>query len=112
MREQGTLVSVSDESSRHQGTIKNQVSSVSTQGGQELASAVQRIHALEQAFASVQTATNEQYQITSKMVQRIDNTTAQAANIRDISNAIANLARSVQEAVNRVKTETSKFHTG
>ncbi|CAK0770519.1 methyl-accepting chemotaxis protein [Gammaproteobacteria bacterium] len=92
--------------------VMHQVSSVSTQGEQELASAVQRIHALEQAFASVQTATNEQHQITSKMVQRIDNTTAQATDIRDISNAIANLARSVQEAVNRVETETSKFHTG
>lgn len=92
--------------------VMRQVSSVSTQGEQELASAAERIYALSNAFDNVQVATNEQYQVTGKMVRRIDDTSAQAIDTRNISNVMADLARNVQKAVSGVVGETSKFHTG
>ncbi|CAK0777519.1 methyl-accepting chemotaxis protein [Gammaproteobacteria bacterium] len=106
-REMGSAEAIMYETTQ----VMQQVSSVSTQGEQELASAAERIRALSQAFASVQIATHEQHQVTSEIVQRIDETTAQAASTRAISTAMADLALGVQEAVSGVAAETSKFRT-
>ncbi|MBK5963021.1 hypothetical protein CCR95_02660 [Thiocystis minor] len=92
--------------------VMRQVSTVSAQGERELADAAERLRALADAFANMQAATDQQHEVTGEIVRHIDDTSAAAADTHAISIDLAELARSVRQAVSGVAEETSKFRTG
>ena len=91
--------------------VMRQVSTVSRRSEDELAGAAERIQSLSQAFAHMQSATQEQHRIADEIARRIAETNDEAASTRAVSSSLADMALELREAVTSVASETAKFRT-